>query len=205
MDTLYLEAWAAGLDTSGWQAFGIPKPRVVWRSPLGQGPAFANAGDYNHLSGAVSKASFSLADGLSLEVDAWLGFTGTHWQDWNAALLADTLRLINEEGSYHGGLLVLFGLMGPNPTGAGTNYTACESRGEWDQTKLAWLTRQWHRVAIQLRPDGVAECFMDGILMGSQELRPDLTKRRFSIVLAGRMENTAIYHGRVLVTRGLRH
>jgi hypothetical protein len=163
-----------------------------------------SAGDYNHQSGAVTNRQVGAGpDGITVEVDGWLGFTGTHWQNWNLDLLADTLQPRQTEGPASGH--VQLSLEGQNPTSAQGRINACGVRGTWGFERLRWLTRQWHRFAIQLRPDGVAECYMDGEILGRQELPPVLRGRRFAIILAGRMENTTIYHGRVLVTRGLRH
>lgn len=204
IDTLFYDGWAAGLDTTRWQLYGKPRPRVVRQSSVGRGPAFVNAGDYNHTSGAMSTSRFGAApDGITVEVDGWLGFTGTHWQNWSVDLFADTLQPLQAEGPPSGPVAI--GLEGPSPTLVGPRLTACDVVAIWGAERLRWLTSQWHRLAIQLRPDGIAECYMDGQLLGTQELPAALKNRRFAIMLAGRMENTVLYHGRVLVTRGLRY
>jgi hypothetical protein len=49
------------------------------------------------------------------------------------------------------------------------------------------------------------DCWMNGELLGKTPTPEALRGGPFAVSLGGRMENTRIYHGRVLVTRGLRH
>ena len=67
------------------------------------------------------------------------------------------------------------------------------------------INRRWHRFAIQVRPDSVAECYWNGVLLGKRRIPPEAWGKPYLIILSGRAEDTEIYHGRVVVTRGLRY
>lgn len=202
VDTLFVETWERGLDTAVWESFGQPRPRVGVHSD--GVPGFLNGGDYNHLSGAVSRQAFAIEPGgITIEVPGWVRLTGSHWQDWHVSVFADRPDATPAEGPQGGPVQLAFG--GHSPTAQRPAWSACGSTGQWDLSELSWLNNRWHDYAIQVRLDGVSECFMDGRLLGRQEVPESIRGRPVSVVIAGRMEGTEIYHGRVVVTRGLRY
>ena len=63
----------------------------------------------------------------------------------------------------------------------------------------------WHRVALQIRPDHWAECYIDGDLVARYEISEAVRTPTGVLFIGGRSYETRIYHGPVLVTRGLRY
>jgi hypothetical protein len=64
---------------------------------------------------------------------------------------------------------------------------------------------RWHHFVIQIRSDARVECFVDGRLHGSFEIPESHRAPAAAVMLGGRSNQTRIYHGPVLVTRGLRY
>ena len=200
VDTLFDEGWSRGLDSTRWTPFGYPRPLVVHGVPPDGRSTFLNNGDYNHGSGAVSVQTFEVGDaGLTLETEAWLPFTGQHWQNWQTALAHEPFA---DGGLEVFGGPVSIGFSGPSPTIPGP-LRSCSDGGaqEEPQNRIA----RWRRGALVVRPDGWSECWVDGRLIGARPLPDGLTARPMAIVLRGMSVGTRIYHGRVVVTRGLRH
>ena len=200
VDTLFDEGWSGGLDTTQWTPFGYPRPVVVHGVPPDGRSAFLNNGDYNHGSGAVSVRTFEVGDaGLTLETEAWLPVTGQHWQNWQMAFADEPLA---------GGGLEVFGgpvsvgFSGPSPTLPGPRWSC--SSGSLQEEPRNRIGR-WRRVAILVRSDGWSECWVDGRMIGAGALPDGLPARPLAIVLRGMSVGTRIYHGRVVVTRGLRY
>ena len=63
----------------------------------------------------------------------------------------------------------------------------------------------WRRVVLVVRPDGWAECWLDGRLRGKAELPAEVRAVPLHLVLRGHSVGTRLYHGRAVVTRGLRY
>ncbi len=198
VDTLLDEDWSAGLDTTRWTPFGFPRPLVVGGLPPDGRSAFFNNGDYNHGSGAVSVETFEVGDaGLTLETEAWLPFTGQHWQHWQI-ILADQSSLGNPETGA-GGLDL--GASGPEPTLPHGRWACHELVGQEPVPPAV----HWRRVALVVRPDGLLECWVDGRMIAARPMPDGLGHRTLAIVLRGHSVATRLYHGRVVVTRGLRY
>lgn len=199
LDTLFDEDWALGLDTARWVPFGHPRPAVVHGvSPDGRS-AFFNNGDYNHGSGAVSSQTFVVGDeGLTVETEAWLPFTGQHWQNWQIALADDPF---GDGPEVSGGPLSL-AVGGPEPTVASQRWACAESRMP---TAPPIRVDHWWHIALVVRPDGRIECWVDGRRLATTQLPAGLADRPLAIVLRGHSVGARIYHGRVMVTRGLRY
>jgi len=162
-----------------------------------------NNGDYNHGSGAVSRAQFQVGvEGLTLEVEGWANFTGGFWQIWSVGLLHDRPDPLPTELS--GGSIHL-GFEGHSPRLARPGWacaTTTPTTGEWD---FRSINRRWRRFVLQIRPDGYYECLVEGGLLATARMPSEARGRPLSIVLRGHSVGTEIYHGRVVVTRGLRY
>ncbi len=201
VEILFEENWTAGLDTTRWMPFGSPSPTVV-EVATGRGPAFFNNGDYNHGSGAVSKTYFDVGrDGLTVEAEAWLNFTGQHWQNWQLILIPDTVSSNSAERG--GGPGIGLSLSGHSPTEARA-FWSCGSglAGEFEREVI---DPRWHRATLQVRPDGYGECYLNGTFLGKAPLSSGLLDRNVAVELRGQSEGTQLYHGRIVVRRGLRY
>ncbi len=205
-DTLLAEDWSSGIDTSRWTRFGFPRPAIIPRAGSSGGPAFLSNGDYNWPSGVVSTEEFDLGDGLTVEIDGRYTMTGEHWQEFEFALVPRSLALYATGERNIQDWLAGWVVIGKSPEYVATFY-ACgghgaSSRGTWT---LAEANSQWHHFAIQIRPDARVECFLDRRLLGSFEIPEGRRAPAASVMTGGRTHVTRIYHGPVLVTRGLRY
>jgi hypothetical protein len=69
-----------------------------------------------------------------------------------------------------------------------------------------WLeVGRWHLAAVQLRPDSMLECWLDGRLVGQSRMPEAIAARAVSLVISGRSVGATILHGRVVVLRGLKY
>jgi hypothetical protein len=199
VDTLLLEDWSRGLDTSRWTRFGSPSPLVV-RGPGGR-PVFWNHGDYNHTSGVASTASFTVGtDGLTVEAEGWVHFTGAHWQFWTLAMVVASPSIADERA----GGDVPFRIMGNNPTQETPDWI-CTAAGHGGGWPGGFINRRWRRFTVVLRPDGKAECYVDGSLLSVTEIPARVLRQPLAVLLLGQSVGTRLYHRRVVVTRGLRY
>jgi len=206
VDTVFVEDWRDGLDESVWRPFGQPAPRVVPGGLPDGRPAFFAAGDYNHHSGVLSRSGFVAGeDGYTVEAEARLEFDGRYWQYWDLRLAPDTVRF--EAGEFTTGTPLGVMIGGPNPTREQIEWSACTWGEEQVIGKLESVAPpdSLHHVAIQVRPDGVVECFLDGTLLASGGLPASLRDRPLLLGLMAQSEFVRLYHGRVVVTRGLRY
>lgn len=198
-DTLFREDWTHGLDTTRWTPFGFPRSTVVNGAPPDGRPAFFNNGDYNHGSGAVSVRTFVVgAEGLTVETEAWLPFTGQHWQNWTVALADDPFG----GGPEVSGGPVQIGVSGPEPTTRDPTWVCGDAPLPAPPPMRAG---HWWHIALVVRPDGWSECWVDGRLYGPRRVPDRLFEQPLAIVLRGHSVGTRIYHGPVVVTRGLRY
>ena len=199
LNTLFHEDWTGGFDTTRWIPFGFPRSLVMTSVPPDGRPAFFNNGDYNHGSGAVSVQRFEVGDeGLTLETEAWLPFTGQHWQIWQLALADDPFA----NGTEISGGPVQIGVSGPEPTTRGPIWACAEAPMP---VAPPMGTRHWRHIALVVRPDGWSECWVDGRRLAARQLPGGLLERPLAIVLRGHSVGTTIYHGKVVVTQGLRY
>ena len=201
LDTLLMEDWAEGIRSGRWRSYGSPSPRVEHGPAVGD-HVFFNNGDYNHPSGVYSVEAFDASDaGLTLESRAWLDFTGDHWQYWFLSLVPREPVLLNdvELGGERG---MGVGIEGSSPVAALPRWSCGEKSGSWD---LSEEDATWLAFAVQLRPDGVFECYRDGELVGRQTTPEETEVSNVHVLLGGSSEGTGIYHGRLVVTRGLKY
>jgi hypothetical protein len=196
-DTLFSEDWTDGLDTSRWRRFGDPLPMVIRDGPAGGRPAFFSNGDFNNASGAATRATFLVdASGLTLLARAWLSFTGDYYQHWQFGAWPDSVILTD-----HVAPQPAIGIEGPRPA-AGLRVQC------WSGLPLpgvAGLRLGWHEIAIEIRPDGLFECWVDGRLVEAGNVPAFARNTPLAVLLQGRSVGTHLLHGRVVVTRGLKY
>ncbi|MFQ5890228.1 MAG: hypothetical protein ACE5JR_09260 [Gemmatimonadota bacterium] len=201
-DTLFYEDWSGGIDTARWAYFGHPRSLVVAEATPERRPVFLNNGDYNHGSGVVSRREFEpWPDGLTLEAEAWFHFRGQHWQIWSLALFPDLPSPVPAEKRLGP---ISISVTGHEPTRSRPSWS-CAPRGAQGEWEPQAVNRRWWQIALQVRPDGYGECWMDGELLESGRIPSQAQGRPLSIRLRGQSVGTEIYHGRVVVTRGLRY
>ena len=198
VDTLFLEDWSSGFDTTRWIPFGYPEP-VVRRNVAPDGrSAFFNNGDYNHTSGAVSTEYFEVGrEGVTLEVEVWLEFTRQHWQHLQIGFHEGPAITSGQE--IPGGATVQMSISGPEPTWP-ARWTCATAR---IQEQPPFAVPRWWRYVLTLRPDGWCECWVDGRRVGAQPLPEGVLGRPLGILLGGLSVGTELYHGRVIVRRGM--
>jgi DNA-binding SARP family transcriptional activator len=202
VDTLFYESWTRGLDTLVWEPFGSPRPRVVGTGMLERPDAFLNNGDYNHGSGVVSIPRFDAsAQGLTVQAEGWIPLTYDHWQHWQVGVVAGKTPYFGDREFHE--FTGVVAIDGDTPVyghprwvcrGTGGGVTD----GPWDPVE------DWVRFSLQVRPDGRIECLQDSRLLGSVQLPSSVPLDSLAIVLRGHTVGTNIYHGRVVVTSGLR-
>jgi hypothetical protein len=203
VDTLLVEDWERGLDSTRWIPFGSPWP-VVARDPRRPGrTVFWNNGDYNHSSGVLSTEVFEVGrEGLTLEAEGWLAFTGGHWQIWALRLGCDPPPFVGPELFCGGPVL---NVEGPSPTIASPRWhCGGPAPRDWDPA-FGRTNGTWHAFALQIRPDGYYECLINGRLLERNPVTPAAAGRVVRVALGGLSVATGIHHGRVVLTRGLRY
>jgi hypothetical protein len=204
VDTLLYESWTTGIRADRWQVVGTPAPSLVAAAAPDGRSAFLSNGDYNWPSGVLSLQEFPTEEGLTLELPAWFEFTGAHWQELEVALVPRSRALGASERAV-GGRTAWWEIAGPSPRYV-TRQLACGSdqaqrtiRGD----SLPLEERRWHRLTLQLRPDGILECYHNGQKMGSLETPLHLRTAAVAVYLGGRTYKTRILHGPTLLVRGM--
>jgi DNA-binding SARP family transcriptional activator len=203
VDTLFVESWAAGLDTTVWELFGSPRPKTVQTGHYDRRTVFFNNGDYNHGSGAISSMRFDARGiGLTVEAEAWVPLTYNHWQHWQLGVVAGEPRYFAKREFHE--LTAALGIDGDTPVFGSPRWVCAGAGGPEDAG--VWEPRdRWIRFSLQVRADGRVECFEDGVLLGSLQLNPSTPLEDLAVVLRGQSVGTDIFHGRVVVTSGLRY
>jgi hypothetical protein len=147
---------------------------------------------------------FPLELGLTLELPVRFHFTGDHWQEIEVALVPRARGFHAAERSI-GARIAWWWISGPSPTYL-TKQVACgsdQADGTPRGDSLALEEGQWHRLALQLRPDGILECYVNGQKLGSVKTASHPWTSAVAIYLGGRTHKTQILHGPTLLVRGL--
>lgn len=204
VDTLFVETWRGGLDTTVWKPFGSPSPMVLDSGVPGYAAAFLNNGDYNHGSGVVSEVTFDAADtGLTIEVDGWIPLKYAHWQHWQLGIIAGDPNYFGDHELSQ--LTAAVHIAGDIPV-AGHPVWICHGGLEGSSERSEWVPKdRWVKFGLQIRPDGRVECFEDGQLMAAVDLADTVPLSRLAIALRGHSVGTRILHGPIVVTRGYRY
>jgi hypothetical protein len=207
VDTLLHETWRDGIDTTRWHFVGSPRPLTVDRAAPDGGGAMLSNGDDRWPSGVLSTLEFDVTEGLTVEFVAQFQFTGHHWQELEAAIVPRSRALTPNNERLSAAPLAAWFVAGHSPyyaTPVHVCRTAGASTGE-EPWSLEEAHAGWHTFTHQIRPDGRTECYLDGRLLGVFDIPPNHRVKLAAIFLGGRTYRTRIYHGTVLVTRGLRY
>jgi hypothetical protein len=200
--TLFAESWRSGILPERWRRFGQPEPYTRSRGAPSGGGLMVNNGDEHFESGLVSAPVFPLADGLTIDTELRMGFTGKLHQVYALALYADPPPdSVLAVGS--GSALVEFRVRGPAAGDPGeATITTAERRFS---IPLPVGARSWHRYALQLDRDGLVDLLVDDRLYWRAPA--GMTRRlpqAAALVLTGQSFETEIIQGPLLVAAGVR-
>jgi hypothetical protein len=189
------------LDTK-WQVFGSPRPYVAARIGVSNSRGFVSNGDDYLESGVVSRASFSPWNGLTIELSAR---SPDKWKTHH--LLGVMLGSIKLDSV----TIATGGIFTPEFKTVATLQMVGGLQGMGPEVRLGYtvlsgwpLDGKWHRIALQVRPDGYQELYIDGRFWGESTPDPNgLTPAR--LVLGFRSHGTMLVHDSVTVYEGLKY
>ena len=206
---LAAESWQDSF--SRFEPFGDPLPRIV--STASHGRAFWNAGDSSYPSGAHSRRWFSARSGLGVEFQVSAPITMSQWQNIDVTLAAgiDSAALAQwdhrtsappmtrdyERASCDVGVPA-----GEGPTAMGR--VTFHSAGQSSTLRApALVNGSWHRVRIQIFPDGRCGMAVDGRVVRISDAALPMD-RPYVLVLLGKSVRTRILVGPLSVWEGVR-
>lgn len=202
-ETLLHEDWTGGIAGGRWIVFGEPVAEVV---RLGGGDrfpaAFLSNGDENYESGVVSRRSFSLEGGLTVEAWGRAPITRHFHQDFDLGLVA----ALPEEGApaWRGTGRVAHVMM--NAYGYEAPYLRIHWAGRRDSLPAPDGVGEWHHWTLQVTPGGRLELLVDGRIRWRSRWTADPAELPdVHLVVEGRSLGTRILHGPVTVWRGARY
>jgi DNA-binding SARP family transcriptional activator len=193
---VFQEDWRGGLDTTRWRVFGDPRPLTRPSGGPERSGVFVNNGDAFFGSGVITTAEFPLSQGLSVEVNARLPFTGKLHQEFGLALYGTDLA-DSTLASGRAPALAEFRVRGPSGAGPAEAWVATRD----GRTPLAVPPdlERWHAYALQVQLDGTVELIVDGRVYwrsGAPLSERDGSAR---VGLGLQSFETEILHGRVRV------
>lgn len=193
---VFVETWGQGLQGDRWRPFGDPAP--VTRPAGGPEDAgvFGNNGDAFFASGAVTAQAFPLKDGLGVEVDARMRFTGKLHQEFGLALYSEPPPdSILASGTAPA--LVELRIRGPSGTSGAEAWIATPERRE--ALPPPPDPGVWHRYALQVLADGGIELVVDGRMLWRAATPLAHRASAVHVGLGFQSFETEILHGRVRV------
>jgi DNA-binding SARP family transcriptional activator len=156
---VFLEDWRGGLDSARWRVFGDPRPKTRPTGGPQRAGVFANNGDAFFASGAVTITEFPLAQGLAVEVDARLPFTGKLNQEFGLALYQgdppDSVLVSGQAPA-----LAEVRVRGRSGAGPAAAWIATNEGRQ--ALPVPPALGEWHMYGLQIRDDGVVELIVDG-------------------------------------------
>ena len=181
-----------------WRTFGDPKPRIA--PGPGGGSAFHNNGDRSFESGVVSAKEFAVDAGLGFEAPVSISVTRPKWQQLRVGLLANAV--LGDNGFTATGCF--FSL----PAGEGvTLMTQMEMSAAGDGFMVAadpaLRSGGWHRLRVQIFPDGTCGVAMDGVAVWRSVNAVDLAVP-YALGLYGHSVGTSVLVGPVEVWQGVK-
>jgi DNA-binding SARP family transcriptional activator len=193
---VFVEDWTGGLDRTRWRTFGDPPPLVRPAGGRDGAGVFLNRGDAFFASGAVTRDAYTLRDGLSVEVDGRMRFTGKLHQEFAVALY-DREHPDSTLASGAAPALVEFRVSGPSGDRAADAWIATPDR----RVSLPLPTRPgaWHRFALQVLADGGLELIVDGRMLWRSDTPPARRPDAVWIGLGSQSYGTEIAHGRLRI------
>jgi DNA-binding SARP family transcriptional activator len=193
---VFLEDWRGGIDSTRWRVFGDPPPTTRPAGGPNRAGTFLNRGDEFFTSGAITAAEFPLAQGLGVEVDGRMPFTGKLHQEFGIALYQGDLP----DSVLIGGTapaLVEFRVRGPS---------GAAPAEAWIATREARYTLPmppgpdaWHAYGLQVLEDGTVELILDGRTYWRSGTPLTRHTGGVRIGLGFQSFETGIVHGRVRV------
>lgn len=209
-EILVEEHWETGIGPV-WVPFGEPRPAVVRAGTIA---ALWNHGDSSFESGVYSRRSFAGAGGLGVEARVAGRLTAVQWQAQAVGLDSrlDSTRLAgwdHRNGAWPGqtetaSRVCTAGL--PADEGARGMGRIGFAAGTASQSVAApadMLTGGWHRVRVQLFPDGRCGFAVDGVPVWISP-EPVLLDAPFRILLQGRSHGTRMLVGPLEVWQGVK-
>ncbi len=203
--SLLEEDWSRGIDGSRWRAYGEPAPRVVLREDGEARSGFRRFldpnGDANYASGVVSRPSFPLAGGLTLEFESVVPPSDRLYEQ-----VVVGLDLAGARDSADWARRGRVDVAQVNLR-ADRRHPALELGGETRVVRSAAVEGARHRHALQIGPDGRISYAMDGRLLwqAPEKLSQELLGERAVVRVAGRSLRTDVRIGTVRLWRGVRY
>lgn len=192
----FAEDWRGGLSRDRWRPFGDPPPVTRPDGGPDESGVFANNGDEFFASGAVSVQTFPLEDGLGVEVDGRLPFTGKLHQEFAVALYAQE-HPDSVLASGAAPALVELRVVGSSGAGPAEAWIVTPERRH--PLPVPEDPGAWHRYVLQVAADGGVELIVDGRMLWRA---PTPLPRQATAVRVGlgfQSMETEILHGRLRV------
>ncbi len=173
--TLVREFWDKSWPTR-WRTFGEPRPRIV---ATAIGPAFLPNGDGSYPSGAYLPLVIPSVEGAGVEAMVSMPITRSQWQTLSISLMpAEGLPRLRQWDHVTGDAFPSIGntCWSVFPGGEGGRATELAAFGgrQNDETFLAppgLYNGRWHRIRLQLLPDGRCALAIDGRPIGARRGR----------------------------------
>jgi TolB protein len=159
VEPVLLERWTDGITDSIWRPWGDPLPAARAGGAPGDHGMFLPNGDAFFASGVISEIPLRAANGITVEFDARLRFTG---------MTNQTLRVALHGQSVDDSLLVssavspIVALVFRGPTADAPGTIAALTRDRRIEIPLPPDVRFWHEYALQLIPGQPLEIVRDG-------------------------------------------
>lgn len=199
LEPVFVEDWRGGLSSPRWMLFGDPLPFTRPTGGPEGGGIFLNNGDNHHASGIVSRESFPIGDGLTIEVWGRMLFTGNYWEDFNVEVYADQPPRDSMDWKDQAEPALRFQVEGHER----------EARLYDPVFTLMGFPEEadtWRLYTLQIDPDGTVSVLIDRQLHWRTSWRIDVDQ--FSQVylgLGGLMFDTEIMHGTMRVYLGSKY
>ncbi|MBI5600488.1 MAG: AAA family ATPase [Gemmatimonadetes bacterium] len=173
--TLVREFWDTSWVTR-WRAFGEPRPRLV---ETAIGPAFLPNGDGSYPSGAYLPLVIPSVSGAGVEAVVSMPITRSQWQTLSVSLMpARALQGLRRWDHVTGDAVMPDGYVCwavfPGGEGGRAIETAAYGGRQNDETYFVppgLYNGRWHRVRLQLLPDGRCALAIDGRPIGARRGR----------------------------------
>lgn len=173
--TMVREAWDESW-LKRWRTFGEPRPRILGTAV---GPAFLPNGDGSYPSGAYLPLVIPSVSGAGMEAMVSMPITRSQWQTLSLALFpADGLERLRQWDHVTGDAISPMGntcwaTFPGDEGGRATELAVYGGRGD-DETFAApagLYSGRWHRIRLQLLPDGRCALAIDGRPIGARRGR----------------------------------
>jgi hypothetical protein len=205
IEPAFVEDWAQGLDPRRFILYGSPLP---FTRPVGGpegGGVFLNNGDDAFTSGALTRETFPLTDGITIEVWGRMPFSGNHWEDFSISLFSqpppgDSLdwrdgvgvsRIVDVQVHGHDRVVRVRGLF--DRISDATGYFPADPE-------------RWSLWALQVERDGTVSIVHDGLLRWrSAWLLPLDSIPEAHVGLGYASRDNEIMHGKLRIYRGTRY